>query len=77
MVVTLRIKLNYNPTSKDYEKERLKCQFLFIPKVINHELRWLERAVILQFCDFKYVYDKDIVGMYYKKYYWKDVEWVD
>lgn len=50
---------------------RTITEFLWFPRKVNHEWRWLEIAKISQVVD-KYwtLHDGD-------KLYWKDVEWVD
>ena len=59
------MRLKLKPVSKhgDY---RIRQGFLFLPKIMNQEWRWLEKAKWEQ----KYhVYDFDS--------YWSDVRWVD
>jgi len=47
--------------------ERTKGGFLFFPKEINHEVRWLEKAM------WKQVYKR---GTFYD-YWWTNYEWDD
>lgn len=74
----MRIKFDPPAKSKNYGKKRVKTKFLFFPKKINHELRWLEKAMWVQKVD----YDVKVSGSGYsyestRKYYWKDIDWLD
>lgn len=73
----MRIKFDPPATSEAYKagRKRVKRKFLLFPKVINHELRWFEKAMWVQEVDYSvkiYGY-----GGIERNYYWKDVEWLD
>lgn len=49
---------------------RIKEHFLFLPKKINNEWRWLEKAKYKQSCEFSYRNEIKYIG-------WEDKEWID
>ncbi|AKQ08462.1 hypothetical protein PQE66_gp147 [Bacillus phage PBC2] len=53
-------------------QKRTTKEFLWFPRKINHEWRWLETASIVQEVDYWYT---NQFGE--KKLYWKDLKWVD
>ncbi|UUV47008.1 hypothetical protein [Bacillus phage vB_BanS-Thrax5] len=53
-------------------QERHKTKFLWLPKKLEHEWRWLERATYLQ--------RVEIIFLAYgsgDKLVWEDIEWID
>jgi len=48
------------------DEKRVIKRFLFIPRTVDNEKRWLEFAIIEQIC----VLNKG-------KWYWKDIEWIN
>jgi len=59
-----------NPLRYKVGNERIIDKFLWFPKVINNELRWLERARVVQ-----QVINVDVGGS--MKYGKNKAEWVD
>lgn len=53
-----------------YDEHRHITKFLFFPKKVNHEWRWLERVTILQKVD-------RIYSTYTSNLCWVDVKWID
>lgn len=54
---------------------RIKTKFLILPKIINHERRWLEIASYKQQVSIvKILYDASSVEYVYG---WKDIEWIN
>ena len=61
----MRFKAEHDPPEGTI---RLKKCFLFLPKYLNGETRWLERATIQQ------------EGIYYQDtsiLFWDDIAWID
>lgn len=56
---------------------RTIAKFLWFPKKINYEIRWLEGVLIEQVVDFEIVFDRDCDRYYHQKYYWRDKRWVN
>lgn len=72
----MRIKFDTPAKNFGYGQKRVKTKFLFFPKKINYELRWLERAMWVQEVDYNlYLYDYGLTKV--RKYFWQDVEWLD
>ncbi len=70
----MRINLKRAESIKENDK-RVITKFLWFPKVINHELRWLERSFYVQ-----EVIKADVSGSYEYGVYrlvWMNVSWVD
>lgn len=57
--------------SPDIDSTRVKTKFLFLPKIINNELRWLEKAIYLQ----KYIIPD--YGEYEEGIHWKNIKWLN
>ncbi len=57
------------PTPIPFETIRIKEHFLFFPKKINNEWRWLERV------KYKQCYEEWWDGICYIR--WVDKEWID
>jgi hypothetical protein len=55
-------------------ERRTICKFLFFPKVIGDESRWLEWACIEQVWG---SYTKSVKGIPSECWGWKDYRWVD
>lgn len=75
--VLLRIKFNTKPNENDFNNNSIKVvgKFLFLPKVLNKELRWLEKTEYIQFVDCKaHYYEGGSIGYSYN---WKDLCWCD
>ena len=74
----MRFKLGTLATKELYEakRKRIKTRFLWFPKKINREIRWLEKTAWVQEidCNVKF-YDWGLTKV--TKYYWRDVEWLD
>ena len=53
----------------NYLQKGLVCKFLWLPKEINHEIRWLEKVT----------FEQEVNVNFYpvEHYYWKDKQWVD
>lgn len=47
---------------------KIITKFLFLPKKLNYEWRWLEKAKIRQM----FLFNSDL-----RDFKWKDMEWVD
>ncbi len=73
----MRLKLKKPVRECDYGKIRTISKFLWLPKEINYEIRWLEKALIEQVVDFEIVVDTDCIEINYRKFYWKDPKWID
>lgn len=72
------MRIKFDPPAKNYNygTKRVKIKFLFLPKKINHELRWLERGMWIQEVDYTlHFYDYGLTK--FRKYFWRDVEWLD
>lgn len=54
--------------AKHVGDKKVVKKFLFLPKKIENEWRWLERAEILQ---------AFLFNDYWREFKWKDIEWVD
>jgi hypothetical protein len=61
------MKFNLTPSPED-GTERIKTKFLFFPKMIGLEIRWLEKAT------FKSVYCSPKRSL--ENAYWRDLEWI-
>ena len=78
----MRLKLERPLTEKDYGRRRVISKFLWFPKEINHEIRWLEKAMIEQKVTFRMVDSPDSVYCDYripqiKQHYWQNSKWID
>ena len=72
----MRFKLDKPARESDYRKTRTIHKFLWLPRMINYEIRWLEGALIEQRVDYN-LHLGNYPSESYKKYYWKDIRWVD
>ena len=52
--------------------ERVKETFLFFPKCIDNQIRWLEKAKIKQ--SIHYMFDPTCGASWWE---WRDLEWID
>lgn len=73
----MRFQLEKPLAKRDFGKKRTISKFLWFPKRINYEIRWLEEALIEQVVDYRFVRDNDCPSVIYEKYYWKDSRWID
>lgn len=72
----MRIKFDTPAKNFEYGHKRIKSKFLFLPKKINHELRWLERAMWVQEVDYNlYLFDYGDIKV--REYFWKNIAWID
>lgn len=73
----MRFKLDKPVRESDYRKTRTIYKFLWFPRKINYEIRWLEGAMIEQVVDREMKLDADCCWNYWYKYYWRDVRFMD
>lgn len=77
----MRFKLEKPLTEKDFDKTRCISKFLWLPREINYEIRWLESVLIEQKVTFNLHYDEDCgwatPNPPTKVYYWQDSKWID
>lgn len=62
----------FNKSQQPFGETRIRSAFLLFPKLINDQLRWLERATWVEqyeYCYYSDIGDEDIWD-------WKGVEWV-
>jgi hypothetical protein len=71
----MRYKLKDKPSAKNYKKEVLIKKYLFLPKLINREWRWLEYTGYVKVVDFSL--KSDGCGYFYEKYKWVDKCWIE
>lgn len=78
----MRLKLEKPIIESDCGKRRTISKFLWLPKEINYEIRWLEKALIEQVVTFRLVSNADERYSGYKlplvkHYYWEDSKWIN
>ena len=69
-------------TSYDYGRTRVIEKFLWFPREIDHEVRWLEKVMIEQVVTFDMAENPDSVYFDHKlpqvrRYHWRDSKWID
>lgn len=78
----MKFKIEEPLTEKDYGRKRYKKKFLWFPKKLDYEVRWLERAMIEQVVDYSLSTHPNEIHMDYRmplvrNYYWKDLHWAN
>ena len=73
----MKFKLERPLTKNDYGNTRTIAKFLWFPKKINYEIRWLESALIEQVVDSTIAIDRDVRTIFYRKFYWRDKRWIN
>lgn len=63
-------------TMENVGEMRIITKFLWLPKIINNEFRWLEYCQIRQVVDFNILLHLDGETKI-RKFYWRNTEWVD
>lgn len=65
-----------NTAKKAYKEDRYKShivtKYLVLPKIINGEFRWLERAIWSR----RPKLDYPVWLLESRRYYWEDIDWV-
>lgn len=75
----MRFQLEHPLKEQDFGRRRIIERFLWFPRKVDYEVRWLENVMIEQKVTFIHVYDRDCGNVIKptRKYIWQDSKWVD